>query len=155
MDIREYLQEKIDKLCDCGFTIQHITSGEFQCLNETMYRARVRSTSDTNSSQIMAYIQEWVVSGEASLQIQGKTFSVECQSVQIGSFDDPVCEHEAVSEEPTSSDTSPDDTVVIITGVAAVGVLIAILTVLIVIVIVAARFLKRRQSQVYLQRKEG
>lgn len=147
-------------MCECGFTApQHLTSGEFQCLSqrdEVTYRASLRGTNTTSSAVIVADLERWVVSGQATIVIQGLRFSLDrsCRPVGIEAFDDPECEEGPV-ETPTntmiiepigeqSSDGGSDITG-FIGGIAAVIVALVVVTAVSVTVI-AVLVLRYKQS---------
>ncbi len=117
-DIQERLPDKIEELCDCGFTSQHITSGEFQCLSQpedVTYRAGLSGTTSKSSSEIFARIEEWVTSGGASLVVQGVRMSLDssCRPVTIESFVAQECAEEetpATEETPPTTEETPPTT---------------------------------------------
>ncbi len=169
-DIQERLLDKIEELCDCGFTSQHyITSGEFQCLSqpeEVTYRARLSGTASASSSDIIDAIKEWVTSGQASLVVQGVRRSLDstCQPITVESFDDRECDNEGIppTETPTaadetvgtgSPDVQSDNTIAIVGatvgGVISVAVVIAI-TVLVIAILVLL-LLKRRHAELSIE----
>ncbi len=115
----------MDQLCGCGFTPQHITVGEFQCFassTEATYRARISGTSTNSSSDILAYLEEWIRSGAASLLVQRfrRFLDSSCLPVAIGSFADPECEGSPSDKKGSNNTTA------IIGGVVAVVVVIAL-----------------------------
>jgi len=137
---------EIEKLCQCGFTSEDLTEGEFQCLSdpeEVTYRARLSSTTRASSSDIIADIEEWVTSGEASLVVQGvrRPLDSTCHPIAVESFSAQDCgpttdEPPPTTDEATgtgSSDTQSDNTAAIVGGVVAVilGVTIAITVVVV------------------------
>ena len=175
------MQLEIEDLCQCGFTIQHLSDNEFQCLtdlSEVTFRVRLHSTAQTTSSELIRYIEQWIAGG-GSVLVRHFTDST-CQPVEISSFSDPECgtttespttdatesptesptsdSTESPTESPTSDGTeSPtqavqsDNTAAIIGGVVAVILAIIVAITIIVIVILV---LKNRRASITLQ-KEG
>ena len=94
-DVHDEVQREIDNHCQCGYTGQHLSDGEFQCLgnsDEATYRARLNGTADANSSELIITIEEWI-SGDVSIVVGGVRLTVdsECFPVEIASFVDPEC----------------------------------------------------------------
>ncbi len=152
-DIHDVLQAKVNQLCSCGLTSQHITEGGLQCFaspTEATYRAKINGTSTNSSLDIIAYLEEWILSGTAGVQVQGFRFDLDssCLPVAIRSFSDPQCGSEGPpSDEPKESDS----TTAIIGGVVATVVVIA-LTLIIVIGCLVAR--SRRRAAFSLHKGE-
>ena len=63
----ENIVENIDRLCGCGFSDDRITDGVFLCSptspQTVTYRAQLHSTRNTNVSQLLKNLQEWVSPG--------------------------------------------------------------------------------------------
>ena len=92
MEIALAVSKGIDMICHCNFTSDYITDDTFACneLNPDLIIviARIISTNDRDSSDLVGDLEEWVSSGP-TVMIQGKELQV-------------------VSSE-TSSDPSSDD----------------------------------------------
>ncbi len=152
MDIMKSLQAAIEEVCHCGFTMQHLMAGEFRCLSqleEVTYRARLSGTTSTSSSDIVALIEEWVVSGEASVLVLSVRMSLDstCWPVAIESFAAQECGEE---DNQPASDGS-DNTVAVVGGVVAVVVvLIVAITVLVIAILVLRR---RRHAELSIQKQ--
>ncbi len=149
-DIEDGLQTQLNQLCGCGFALQHITAGELQCFDsstEVTYRARISGTSTNSSSDILAYLEEWIRSGTASVVDQKFRLVLDssCLPVAIDSFSDPKCEGSPSDEQGS------DNTTAIIGGVVAVVVVIA-LTLIIVIACLVVR--SRRRAAFSLHKGE-
>ena len=71
--------------CKCGLTLTDISEGEFSCQKSRSeefmraseseeesinYRARIKGTNNRSASDLVALLQSWVQSGEASINIQ-------------------------------------------------------------------------------------
>lgn len=169
-DIRDQLELRIEGECECGFTApQHLTSGEFQCLSqrdEVTYRASLRGTNTTSSAEIVADLERWVVSGRATVVIQGLRFSLDgsCRPVGIEAFDDPECEEGPVVTptntmiiEPSgeqSSDGGSDITTGFIGGIAAVTVALVVVTAVSVTVIAVLVLRYKRSGHLDLNQTE-
>ena len=68
--------------CRCGLTLAHISQAEFSCRkgdNEKSinYRARIKGTSNRSTSDLVALLQSWVQSGEASVLVSSFRFNVD------------------------------------------------------------------------------
>ena len=120
------MKQRIEQLCQCGFTLEHITDAGLQCLgdvNQVTYRARIFSTGSVSNSQLHTYIARWI---EETMTIVILGIQVDIESncpVSVESFSDPECQ-------PTVDDN-------INTGII-VGVAIGS-TVILVIVCIALR----------------
>ncbi len=132
--------------------MQHLMAGEFRCLSqleEVTYRARLSGTTSTSSSDIIALIEEWVVSGEASVLVLSVRMSLDstCRPVAIESFAAQECGEE---DNQPASDGS-DNTVAVVGGVVAVVVvaLIVAITVLVIAILVLRR---RRHAELSIQK---
>ncbi len=173
-DIPERLSAEIEQLCGCGFTSGHITLGEFQCLSqpeEVTYRARLSGTTSRSSADIIADIEEWIASGEATLNVQGvrrsldstclpvaveKFNSQECGVVEPSATDEPPPPSPTVEPSPTdegsdtgTADTQSDNTAAIVGGVVAVVLIIAIT---VIVLVVAVLVLRRRRAELSIHR---
>ena len=147
------MQLEIEDLCQCGFTIQHLSDSEFQCLidlSEVTFRARLHGTAQTTSSELIGYIEQWIAGGGSVLVERVRHFTDStCQPVEISSFSDPECGTTTDDTQAAQSDNSA----AIIGGVVAVVLIIAIV-VAITIVVIVILFLKNRRASITLQ-KEG
>ena len=167
------MQLEIETLCQCGFTIQHLSDSEFQCLtdlSEVTFRARLHSTAQTTSSELIRYIEQWIAGGGSVLVERVRHFTDgTCQPVEISSFSDPECgtttespttdATESPTESPTSDDTeSPtqavqsDNSAAIIGGVVVAVVLIIAVAITVIVIVILV--LKNRRASITLQ-KEG
>ena len=159
------MQLEIETLCQCGFTIQHLSDSEFLCftdLSEVTFRARLHSTAQTTSSELIRYIEQWIAGGGSVLVERVRHFTDStCQPVEVSSFSDPECgtTTESPTESPTSDDTeSPtqaaqsDNTAAIIGGVAVAVVLILAMAITVIVIVILV--LKNRRASITLQ-KEG
>ncbi len=145
MDVMESLHESIEELCHCGFTLLHLMAGEFRCLShleEVTYRARLSGTTSTSSSDIIALIEEWVVSGDASVLVLLVRMSLDstCRPVAIEWFDAHEC---GEGDPPPASDKS-DNSAAVVGGVVAV-VVVLIIAIAVVALVIAVLVLRRRR----------
>ena len=164
------MQLEIETLCQCGFTIQHLSDSEFLCftdLSEVTFRARLHGTAQATSSELIGYIEQWIAGGGSILVERVRRFTDStCQPVEVSSFSDPECgtttespTTESPTESPTSDDTeSPtqaaqsDNTAAIIGGVAVAVVLIVAMAISVIVIVILV--LKNRRASITLQ-KEG
>ena len=81
----------LNGLCNCVLTSAHISEGEFSLQNSGSenfmraresaesinYRARIKGTSNYSASDLVALLQSWVQSGEASINIQSIHYNLD------------------------------------------------------------------------------
>ncbi len=141
-DVLVGLSAEIEQLCGCGFTSGHITMGEFQCLSqpsEVTYRARLSGTTSGSSAVIVADIEEWIASGEATLIIQEVRRSMDstCLPVGVEDFNSQEC-----GLDTGSTDTQSGNTAAIVGGVVAA--VAAVLTIAITVLVITILFVRSR-----------
>ncbi len=144
-DVRKGLQEAVNERCECAFTVQHITLGEFQCLanaDEVTYCAKINGTTIAASSMILAFAEEWVTSSLATLVIQGVRLNIDstCKPVAINSFTDPECDSTIATE---LTEEESNSTTLIVGGVAAV----VLLSLIAVVAVTTGHVLRRRHAK--------
>ena len=80
-ELQQSLASTVTSQCMCGVTPSHISEGEFSCRgrsNKTInYRARIKGTSSRSASDLVALIQSWVQSGQASVRVGSSRFHVD------------------------------------------------------------------------------
>ena len=129
---------------ECDIITVVIETPSFVCFSESptsvTYRARLKSTSETDSDSLISLIEEWV-SGGASIIVTGVLMTVDSKcSVAISSLSegecqqppttDPITDSEVITSDPTSdpvTDSTPsttDNTAAIIGGSVVAVVLI-------------------------------
>ncbi len=145
MAIMERLQETIEELCHCGFTLQNLLAGEFRCLSqleEVTHRARLSGITSSFSSDIIALIEEWVVSGDASVLVLLVRMSLDstCRPVAIESID----AHECAGGDPPPATDESGNTAAVVGGVVAV-VVVLIIAIAVVVLVIAVLVLRRRR----------
>ena len=130
-NVHDEVQREIEGRCQCGFTGQHLSVGEFQCLgnpNEATYRARLNGTADANSSELIMIIEQWI-SGDVSILVGGVRFSIDSTCfVEIASFEDPECMVDM------SSDSGGSDNAGGIAG-GIVGGLLGIVAITVIVIV--------------------
>ena len=140
------VQENTESICQCGFSLQHISGSAFECFSnpdEVTFRARLQGTAQASSSQLVNYIEQWSTRG-VTIAVQGLRLRVDSScSVVISSFSDPECETER--QHPTSDSNLPA-----IIGGAVAGVVALIVTVLAVGLVVI--MIKRHSTTIHLKR---
>ncbi len=142
-DIQDELQNQINSLCTCGFTPQHITTGELQCFtssDEVTYRTRLSGTTSVNSSEILGYLEEWVTSGTASILVLGFRLNLDssCLPVAIDSLADPECIGTGESDE------SSDNTIATL-GAVGGGIALVLTAAVLLIIVIACLLMRRRR----------
>ena len=143
------MQQEIETLCQCGFTIQHLSDSEFQCFTdptEVTFRARLHGTAQVTSSELIRYIEQWIAGGGGVpvLSVRHITDST-CQPVEISTFNDAECG-------TTTERSTSDNTAAIIGGVVVAVVLILAMAITIIVIVILV--LKNRRASITLQ-KEG
>ena len=137
--------QKTEQLCQCGLSADRVTEGAFQCFmnsdQQVTFRARIHGTAKANSSQLIAYIEQWVATG-TSIAVQRVRIRVEACPVAITTFDDPEC---AQTTPPTS-----DNTAAIIGGVIVTLVVIVAVTITVVVIFI----MKNKRAKRSLQKVE-
>ena len=146
------MQQEIETLCQCGFTIQHLSDSEFQCLtdlSEVTFRARLHGTAQATSSELIRYIEQWIAGGGSILVERVRHFTDStCQPVEISGFSDPECGTTTDDTQAAQSDNSA----AIIGGVVVAVVLIIAMAITIIVIVILV--LKNRRASITLQ-KEG
>ena len=140
------VQENTENICQCGFSLQHISGSAFECFSnpdEVTFRARLQGTSQASSSQLVNYIEQWSTR-DVTIAVQGLRLRVDSScSIVISSFSDPECETER--QQHTSDSNLPA-----IVGGGVTGAVALIVTVLIVGLVVI--MIKRRSTTVHFKR---
>ena len=120
------VQENTENICQCGFSLQHISDGAFECFSnpdEVTFRARLHGTAQASSSQLVNYIEQWSAR-DVTIAVRGLRLRVDSScSIAISSFSDPECETER--QQPMSDSNLPA-----IVGGAVAGSVALIVTVL-------------------------
>lgn len=126
MNLQEY--------CDCSVPLTHITSAELSCQGETeiIFRARIYSTPDANSTFLISKLEQWIASAP-SIVVQSNRLNLDPQcDIRLQSTDDSFC------PKPTSP---PPLGVIAGAAVGGVGVIIAVILALYIF-----RKIRRRKS---------
>ena len=137
------LEELTDMCPRCGITNDVIDKQLFACFSESptyvTYRARLESTSETDSGSLISLIEEWV-SGGASIIVTGVLMTVDSEcSVAISSLSEGEC-LTSDSSACNCSDTGP-----IIAGVVVIILIIAVT--IIIVAVVALMIVKHRYRE--------
>ena len=140
------VQENTENICQCGFSLQHISGSAFECFSnpdEVTFRARLQGTAQASSLQLVNYIEQWSTRN-VTIAVQGLRLRVDSScSIAISSFSDPECETE--QQQPTSDSNLP-----VLVGGAVAGVVALIVTVLAVGLVVI--IIKRRSATIHFKR---
>jgi len=132
--------------CQCTFSSYYITEGFFSCdskeITHVIYRAKISSTSTTNSEKFIGLLQNWVNSGTASLALDQLQLYLEPSCpVQIGSFSDPLCSFEPPTTEESTKETEDikvsSSSGSINTYIIIILVVVAVAMILLVAIIIA------------------
>lgn len=124
-DVTTTVQENTQNLCQCGFSLQHISDSAFECFSnpdEVTFRARLHETTQASTSQLMNYLQQWIM-GNVTIVVRGLRLQIDSTcSITISSFSDPECESK---QQPPSDYTFP----AVIGGAVAGGVALVVIVV--------------------------
>ena len=140
------LSTKLMDDCQCTFSSNYITEGYFSCdskeITHVIYRAKISSTSYTDSETLIDLIQNWVSSGTASLTLnQLQLYMDPLCVVLINSFSDPLCSFEPLTTEKSTKGTDEikvsNSTGSINTYIIIILVVVAIAMILLVAIIIA------------------
>ena len=126
-DIANRVVQNMNQHCQCGISAELITEGAFQCFensdHQVTFRARLHGTAQITSSQLLTYLETFVVKGNSSttIAVQGVRLDVDNNCpVAINSFSDPQCIN-------TTMTPQSDNTAAIIGGVVAVIVVVTVI----------------------------
>ena len=77
-------------------TAAYITASQFSCNSKesthVIYRARLSSTPSVSSTHLIDFLQEWVITGSASVTLEHIRLNVDSTcNVAISSLDDSIC----------------------------------------------------------------
>ena len=168
-DITSAVLKQLTVSCtDCDIITLVIDTPSFACFPESptsvTYRARLKSTSETDSGSLISLVQKWV-SGGASIIVTGVLMTVDFKcSVAISSLSEGECQppptnpttDRVTTPDPTSdpvTDSTPsttDNTAAIIGGVVAVILINAFAVVAIIMTLV----LKNRCGNVSINKQK-
>ena len=140
------VQESAENICQCGFSLQHISDSAFECFSnpdEVTFRARLQGTAQASSTKLVNYIEQWSTT-DVTIGVQGLRLRVDSScSIAISSFSDPECETER--QQPTSDSSLP---AILGGGVAGgVALVVTVLGVGLVVIII-----KRRSATIHFKR---
>ena len=153
---------------ECNIISLVIDTPSFACFPESptsvTYRARLKSTSETDSGSLISLIEEWV-SGGTSIIVTGVLMTVDPKcSVAISSLSEAECQPPRPTTDPTTNKTNTssmtstdsttattDNTIAIIGGVVAVILVIAICITFAVVTIIMTLILKNRCGKVSIK----
>ena len=127
--IRSVVVDTVTDYCDCGFLDSFITNETLLCdtqnPTQAVYRAQVFNFGSISSTQIVSWIEDWVLNGASVTSgLVLVTFDPTCP-VPLNSYNDEICEQEV---------TAASSLGVIVGSALAVGFIVIICIVVIVIV---------------------
>ena len=160
-DITSTVLKQLTVSCtECDIISLVIDTPSFACFPESptsvTYRARLKSTSETDSGSLISLIEEWV-SGGTSIIVTGVLMTVDSKcSVAISSLSEGECQPpttdpttdrvttpDPTSDPVTDSTSTTDNTAAIIGG--SVVAVILIITVALTIAVVAITFILKNR----------
>ena len=118
--IRSAVVDVVIDNCDCRFLDSFITNEMLLCdtqnPTQAVYRAQVFNFGSISSTQIVSWIEEWVLNeGSVTSGPVLVTFDLTCP-VPLNSFNDEICQQEMIASTHSSSSV-----VIIIGSVSAFG----------------------------------
>ena len=162
--------QNTERLCQCGFNVEHITDYAFQCFpnsdQQVTFRAKLHETVHATSVQLIQDIEFWINQG-TSIAVQGVRVNVDICPVVISSFEDPQCLDET-SQPTTPSEMMPstsmetssdsittetalldtaDNTAAIVGGVVSVILILAMTFIVIAVLVTKNRKYKYSTNQ--------
>ena len=138
----------INQRCQCGLSAECITEGAFQCFEnldqQVTFRARLSGTAQTNTSLLLAHLENFVFQTDSTIAVEGVRLDVDSScSVVINSFGDPQCTITTTLDSTTTM-AAQSDTAAIVGGVVAVIVVVAVT---IIIIAIAAMITRSRRAK--------
>ena len=151
-DITSSVLKQLTISCtECDIISLVIDTPSFACFPESptsvTYRARLKSTSETDSGSLISLVQKWV-SGGASIIVTGVLMTVDSEcSVAISSLSEGECHPpttDPITDPVTDSTPSTTDNTAAIIGGSVVAVVL-IITVALTIAVVTITFLLKNR----------
>lgn len=152
----QQVASKLNRDCQCMLSAAYITAAQLSCdpkaTTHVIYRARLSSTPDTSSTDLVRLLQEWVTSGRASVTLEFVQLTLEPSCiVRIESLSDPICPAPTTTSEVpgTSTVVAVESTSNLTVYIIATLAVVAFAMILIVVVICAFMIYQRRFSGRY------
>ena len=138
--------------CDCGFLDSFIANETLLCdtqnPTQAVYRAQIFNFGSISSTQIVSWIEDWVLNGGSVTSGPVLvTFDPTCP-VPLNSFNDEICQQQM------NASTHSSSSVVVITGsLSAFGLIVLLCNVVIIIIILSIRFkLKQKRYEMIIKK---
>ena len=144
--IRSAVVDTIQDYCECGFLDSFITNESLFCdtqnPTQVVYRAKLFNFGSISSTQIVSWIEDWVLNGASVTS--GPilvTFDSTCP-VNLKSTNDRICELPATmsTSTPTVVATQSTSSVEVIAGSTLAVVFIVLTSIVLIIILVAFYF---------------
>ena len=159
--IRSVLVYTVKDYCDCGFLDSFIANETLLCdtqnRTQAVYRAQVFNFDSISSTQIVSWIEEWVLN-ETSVMYGSSlvTFDPTCP-VPLNSINDNICQLPMSSSIPSPTPTitiiqSSSILIYIAGGVSAAGCILfisCIIVIVIVMLFIYFKFKKQRYDMIH------
>ena len=150
--IRSAVVDTIQDYCECGFLDSFITNESLFCYiqnpTQAVYRAQVFNFGSFSSTEIVSWIENWVLNG-ASVRIGPilVTFDPTCP-VTLNSINNGICElpTDMSTSTPTIVATQSTSSVEMIAG-SAVAVVFIMLTSIIVLIIIVTFYFRLKSKK--------
>ena len=143
--IRSAVVDTIQDYCECGFLDSFITNETLFCDSQNptqvVYRAKLFNFGSISSTQIVSWIEDWVLNGASVTSgLVLVTFDPTCP-VPLNSINDGICELPGTmsTSTPTIVTTQSTSSVGVIAG-SALAVVFIVLTSIVLIIIVTFYF---------------
>ena len=151
--IRSAVVDTIQDYCKCGFLDSFITNEtlfcDIQSPTQIVYRAQVFNFGSISSTQIVSWIENWVLNGASVTSgLVLVTFDPTCP-VTLNSINDGICELPGTmsTSTPTIVTTQSTSSVGVIAGSALAGAFIVLICVVLIIIVILYFRLKLKKRR--------
>jgi len=101
-DAVDAITTNTEELCQCSITRDHIIDPVFLCFgveaNDVTFRAQILANSQSDTSEIISYMEQWIDGGSAVVNIDNILYTPDPSCVvRIQSLNDPECEQRSSS----------------------------------------------------------
>ena len=151
--IRSAVVDTIQDYCECGFLDSFITNETLFCDSQNptqvVYRAKLFNFGSISSTQIVSWIEDWVLNGASVTSgLVLVTFDPTCP-VPLNSINDGICELPAdmSTSTPTIVTTQSTSSVGVIAGSALAVIFIVLICIVLIIIVIFYFHLKSKKGR--------
>ena len=151
--IRSAVVDTVQDYCECRFLDSFITNESLFCdtqnPTQVVYRAKLFNFGSISSTQIVSWIEDWVLNGASvTIGLVLVTFDPTCP-VPLNSINDGICELPATmsTSTPTIVTTQSTSSVGVIAGSALAVVFIALTSIVLIIIVTFYFHLKSKKGR--------